>query len=151
MRKLLLTLFLLAAIPAFAADAAGHGVVKVLPLLVDLKGRIAESPSLFDRDAYQAYLREHTNEVSGVRFDLLLQPGKTLTNGMVRIEIRGIGEGGLPQQATLEQKTKASKYRHWETVNLAGNDYKKIGSMVAWRATLWNENEMLGEEKSFLW
>ena len=29
------------------------------------------SPSLFDRDAYQAYLRQHTNEISAIRFDVL--------------------------------------------------------------------------------
>jgi len=47
----------------FASDAASGRVVKVLPLLLDLKGRDAVSPSLYDRDAYQVYLRQHTNEI----------------------------------------------------------------------------------------
>jgi len=47
-----------------AADAVTGKVVKVLPFFLDAQGRIAKSPSLFDRDVYQAYLREHTNEVS---------------------------------------------------------------------------------------
>src|ERR1051326_4940456 len=51
-----------------AASAATGGVVKVLPQFLDLKGRSAISPSLYDRDAYQAHLREHTNEISGIRF-----------------------------------------------------------------------------------
>ena len=39
---------------AAAATAQTGRVVKVLPLYLDLKGRDAISPSLFDRDAYQA-------------------------------------------------------------------------------------------------
>ena len=46
-------------------------VVKVLPLFLDLKGHDAISPSLFDRDAYQAFLRQHTNDISAIRFDVL--------------------------------------------------------------------------------
>ena len=42
---------------ASASDAVTGRVVKVLPLLLDLKGQDAISPSLYDRDAYQAYLR----------------------------------------------------------------------------------------------
>jgi len=60
-----------------AADAVTGKVVKVLPFFLDAQGRIAKSPSLFDRDVYQAYLREHTNEVSGVRFDVLWKAGKS--------------------------------------------------------------------------
>ena len=40
------------------------------------RAAIAKSPSLFDRDAYQAYLREHTNEVSAMRFDIQWQAAK---------------------------------------------------------------------------
>ena len=46
-------------------------VVKVLPLFLDLKGHDALSPSLFDRDAYQAFLRQNTNDISAIRFDVL--------------------------------------------------------------------------------
>jgi len=40
---------------ARGADAVTGQVVKVLPFLMDQQGRIAVSPSLFDRDAYQAF------------------------------------------------------------------------------------------------
>ena len=46
---------------AHAADAVTGKIVKVLPFFLDQQGRDAVSPSLFDRDAYQAFLREHTN------------------------------------------------------------------------------------------
>ena len=34
---------------------------------------------------------------------------------------------------------------------LAGEEYKDFGGITAWRATLWNDDQMIGEEKSFLW
>ena len=128
------------------------GIVKVLPLLMDTNGAVATSPSLFDRDAYQKFLTEHTNDVSGVRFDVCWTAhharGLALT---VRVEIRGIGVRGVPTEATLEQTVRPRWFHHWKSLTLAGADYKKIGTLSAWRATLWNGKQKLGEQKSFLW
>jgi hypothetical protein len=71
MRALLILLALLGAVTvARAADAVTGRVVKVLPFFLDQKGRNAKSPSLYDRDAYQAYLLQHTNQISAMRFDV---------------------------------------------------------------------------------
>ncbi len=74
----------------------GH-IVKVLPLFLNLKGQDAISPSLYDRDAYQVYLRAHTNEVSAIRFDVLWSTSNLdNTNLTLRLELRGIGPGRRP-------------------------------------------------------
>ena len=52
-------MFLLLMMLAPAADAAGGRVYKVLPQYLDQKGRESLTPSLYDRDAHQAYLRIH--------------------------------------------------------------------------------------------
>ncbi len=127
-------------------------IVKVLPLLMDTNGAVATSPSLFDRDAYQAFLLEHTNFVSGIRFDVCWKAsharGVKLT---VRVELRGVAPGGLPTEAVLEQTVTPKMFHHWISLTLAGHPYKKLGTLAAWRATLWNGQEKLGEQKSFLW
>jgi hypothetical protein len=41
--------------------------------------------------------------------------------------------------------------RHWDSLTLGGADYKNLGSLIAWRATLWRGDELLAEQKSFLW
>lgn len=138
------------------ADSASHPltghVAKVLPFFTDLKGHIAPSPSLFDRDAYQYYLREHTNQISGLRFDVAWSAqnarGASLT---LRVELRGIGAGGLPRQSILQTNVTPKIFHHWTSLTLAGQDYKKFGALSAWRATLWNGGQLLGEQKSFLW
>lgn len=136
-----------------AAPVATSGrVVKVLPLFLDLKGHDAISPSLFDRDAYQARLRQHTNEVSAIRFDVLWKASNAKDAKLkLRAELRGIGDGGLPRLATLETNVTPGFFRKWTSLPLAGDDLKNFGSLVAWRVTLWNGDQLLGEQKSFLW
>jgi len=147
-----MTLLLLGSLSAASAAAAPTGsVVKVLPLFLDLKGHDALSPSLFDRDAYQFYLRAHTNEISAVRFDVQWRAANTATNELkLRLELRGSGTNSLPHQTTLEQ-TIAPGSSHWTSLTLGGDDRKNFGDVTAWRATLWSGDQMLGEQKSFLW
>lgn len=153
MRRLLLTLFLLGPLcAAVASDAMTGHIVKVLPLFLNLKGQDALTPSLYDRDAYQVYLRAHTNEISAIRFDVLWNTSNAdRTNLTLRLELRGIGPGSLPRQMTLEQAVTPHYFRHWTTFPLAGDDYKNFGEVIAWHATLWSDQKMLSEQKSFLW
>jgi hypothetical protein len=153
MRRLLLSLLLLGPLStAFAGDAVTGRVIKVLPLFLDLKGYEALSPSLYDRDAYQAFLRQHAEQRSAIRFDVLWKASDTGdTNLKLRVELRGIGQGGMPHLAALEQTVTPHFFRHWNSLTLGGEDYKNFGELVAWRVTLWSGNQLLGEQKSFLW
>ncbi len=134
------------------SDAATGRVVKVLPLFLDLTGHDAKSPSLFDRDAYQAWLRQHTNEISVIRFDVLWK-ASNLKGAKLKLcaELRGVGEHGLPRQTVLETEVTPAFFRSWTSLKLEGDDLRNFGSLVAWRVTLWNGDQRLGEQKSFLW
>jgi hypothetical protein len=153
MHRLLMILLLLGSLSAaFASDAVTGRVVKVLPLLLDLKGQDAISPSLYDRDAYQAYLRQHTNEISAVRYDVLWKASDVGDAKLkLRVELRGVDTNNLPRQTILEQAVTPKFFRHWTSLKLEGADYKNFGAIICWRATLWSGNQMLGEQKSFLW
>jgi hypothetical protein len=134
------------------ADAVNGRVLKVLPFLVDTQGRIAESPSLYDRDAYQAYLRLHTNEISGMRFDVLWKadrlPGDPFK---IDVELRGIGTNNAPRLQTLETNVAPGKFRQWTAVPFNPADYHDFGTVTAWRVTLWDGGKLLGQQQSFLW
>ncbi len=153
MHRLLVIWVLLGSLAAtFAADAVSGRVVKVLPLFLDLKSRDAVSPSLYDRDAYQVYLRQHTNEISAIRFDVLWKASNARSTKLkLRVELRGIGTNGLPRQTALEQSVTPGYFRRWTSLTLDGADYKKSGELVAWRATLWSDDQLPSEQKSFLW
>jgi hypothetical protein len=128
-------------------------VIKVLPQFLDLKGRHAISPSLYDRDAYQAFLREHTNDVSGMRFAVQWKAsGASADSLKLRVEVRGISHGELPRTIVLEQPVKTGFwFNRWASLPLTGDDFKKVGEVTAWRATLWDGDKMIGEQKSFIW
>lgn len=165
MRRIFIALLIFGLFPALAVDAvtgANHAeaasaaisgkVVKVLSFFLDTQGRIAKSPSLFDRDAYQVWLRNHPKEISGMRFDVLWSATKSTDENLkLRVELRGIGPDGLPREKAMETAVKLGIFRRWTQFRLAGDDFKKFGSVTAWRATLWNGDQLLGEQKSFLW
>src|ERR1017187_7551919 len=153
MRALLIFLASLGlVVAAHAADAVTGKIVKVLPFFLDQQGRDATSPSLFDRDAYQAHLRERTNEVSALRFDVLWKATKAPDEKIkIAVELRGVGTNSVPKLKTLETNVVPGTFRQWTEIPLAGDDYKNFGAVVAWRVTLWNGEQKLGEEKSFLW
>lgn len=147
---LLLTLGLFAA--AQAADTATGRVIKVLPFLVDQQGRIAKSPSLFDRDAYQAELQDHPKFVSGVRYDVQWSAKNAGDAKLkLRVELRGTDNNGLPKLKVLATEVTPGFFRQWTPLTLDGAEYKTFKAVTAWRATLWDGDRLLGEQKSFLW
>lgn len=148
--KFIVTFLLLAM--ALSASAATGKVVKVLPHFLDLKGRHTLSPSLYDRDAYQAQLRKNPDQCSGVRFDILWR-GRAATSQLatLRVELRGTAKGNLPSETKLETQVVITGTSYWEKLTLDGAKYKEFGEITAWRVTLLINDEVIGEQKSFLW
>ena len=63
-------------------------------------------------------------------------------------DLSGAFPGGIPKsgyQFTITGGT------HWSVLKLDGDQYKNFGEITAWRATLWAGDELLSEQKSFLW
>ena len=134
---------------AIVANAESAKVIKVLPHLLDLKGRSAVHPSLFDRDAYQQELRaSHTNR-SAIRFDIQWK-AKDYEGLTLRIQAKGM-KGKEPREETLEQSLKPGTFSKWTGLTLSGERYQKFGDLVSWRATLLNGTNVVAEQKSFLW
>ncbi len=144
-------IFVGAAVAVNASDASGR-IVKVLPLYLDLNGHDAISPSLFDRDAYQAELREQATNVSAIRFDILWKTSATKNAPLkLRAELRGVTTNGFPRQTVLETNIAPHFFRHWTSLKLEHDELNNFGSLVAWRVTILNGDKILAEQKSFLW
>jgi len=152
MHRFVVVLLLLALPGVCLASTPANGrISKVLPLYLDQQGHDALSPSLFDRDAYQVRLRDGLEPASAVRFDVLWT-GKAHGTGLkLRVEARGVDAQGIPRQVVLEKTVKSNFFGRWTSLTLGGEDFKHIGSLIAWRVTLWSDNQMVNEQKSFLW
>ena len=143
-------LCLLAFFNATAASAPNAKVVKVLPQFLDKEGRHALSPSLFDRDAYQAQLRRRPEQRGGLRFAVQWK-GPNATPLKLRVELRG-ARGTEPTNAVLEESVEhRGHFSKWTTLEMAGDKYKEFGELIAWRITLSDGSKQLAEQKSFLW
>jgi hypothetical protein len=151
MRQLIL--LLLVVLAPVAAQAAGARVYKVLPQYLDANGRASLTPSLYDRDAYQAMLRRNPDKRTALRFAVQWNAKVTGTNEWkLRVELRGVPEGKQPKQTVLELPLAPHHgFSRWDSVVLKGDDYKAFGDVTAWRTTLWDGDQLLDEQKSFLW
>lgn len=133
------------------AEAAGK-IVKVLPHFLDREGRHTLSASLYERDAYQAQLRQHKDQISALRFDIQWKPpAGDKSNLKMRVEIRGSKNLGT-KPVVFEEALKPAKWLgNWAALTVPRQTYEQLGQMVAWRVTLWSGDQQLAEQKSFLW
>jgi hypothetical protein len=136
------------------AVASSGSLLKVLPEFLDLKGRNSLTPSLYERDAYQATLRDHPERRSAIRFYIQWKTKKPIWEPLLaRVELRGIAEGKLPRQLVLERSVSnpGGFLSHWIEITLGGDQYRSFGSVTAWRVTLWEGQTLIGQEQSYLW
>ncbi len=151
MRRLICILALALGVGSAAHAAEGH-VYKVLAQFLDEKGRDSLSPSLYDRDAYQADLRQHPAKRAAMRFAVQWKISRPKSDARkLRVELRGPAQGDAVHELTLELPLKKHDFSHWDYVLLPPEKYKSFGDVTAWRVTLWDGEQMLDEQKSFLW
>jgi hypothetical protein len=137
---------------SWTANAAGADarIVKVLPHFLDAAGRISLHPSLFERDGYQAHLKTHPELCSGMRFDVQWKAHK-IQNGRLKLEVRGAKTPARQIQSFERELPGGGMFSRWTGVTVSGEEFKRMGSVIAWRLTIWDGDRQLTEEKSFLW
>lgn len=151
MRRVLFLVLLIVSVLVPRVEAASR-IIKVLPHYLDHKGRHALSPSLYERDAYQAFLRANPPARSAMRFNVQWKSDVAKSpNLKIRLEIRGT-KGNAIHTKTLEQAAQKNGWvTSWTPIELTGEEYKEFGELIAWRATLWDGAQQVAEQKSFLW
>lgn len=135
-----------------SGEAAQAKIIKVLPHLLDAEGRHSLSPSLYQRDAYQALLRKNPAMQSTMRFDVQWKAkGVKSSHLRIRLELHmSKNESGKPH--VLEVLAKRPRwFSKWSSLKLEEIDFPNLGRLISWRATLWDGDRQLTELKSFLW
>ena len=135
------------------ASASDPRIIKVLPHLLDAEGRHSLSPSLYERDAYQAQLRKNPHLASGVRYDVRwrgsLPEGRKLH---LRLYLRTMRPGAT-EPIILEQELTPGWFpgSHWAGIALTGTAYRTAGEIQAWKAELLDGQTPVAHQESFLW
>jgi hypothetical protein len=149
MRAILVLLLVLLG-SAGPVEAAGSKIKKVLIHFIDREGRHTDAPSLYERDAYQAYLRSHKDHRSGLQAAInwrgLLKHSLTL-----RIQMRGMKDDKETKAEVSQTIIPHSGWARWDKLTLRGEEYEKFGELIAWRVTVWDGEQLLAEQNSYLW
>ena len=152
LRFTLVLLSLACASGVVVTDAAEARILKVLPHYLDRQGRRSLSPSLYERDAYQAYLRRNPALQSTMRFDVQWKAGATLPQPIkLRLELR-TSRRDITKPYVQERPLPRGRWlSRWSALTVDPAVYRQIGDVLAWRVTLWAGGRQVAEQKSFLW
>jgi len=133
-------------------QAGSPRIIKVLPHYLDKQSRHSLSPSLYERDAYQEFLRKNPDERAALRFDVNWTAKRSGSQRLLlRVELRSSGRDPA-DPIVLERMVRPARLFHtWSSLILEGDQYKEFGRLIAWRASLWRGKDLLAEQKSFLW
>jgi hypothetical protein len=125
-------------------------VIKVLPHWVDFQGRHTLSPSLYERDAYQELLRNHPEKRAGLQFEVFWKISRRVSVPLkIRMELRG-AESGVTE--TVEAEVRRGFFgRRWSRLILTPQQFARLQTVTAWKATLLANNDSIAETSSFLW
>jgi hypothetical protein len=70
----------------------------------------------------------------------------------LQVELIGTAKGSLPSHKILEAEVKPSGwFSRWTSLKLTGEEYLEFGDFIAWRVRLYEGDQLLGEQRSFLW
>lgn len=125
-------------------------VIKVLPHWVDFQGRHTLSPSLYERDAYQELLRNHPEKRAGLQFEVLWKLSSRVSGPLrLRMELRGSNPG--PSEIVEMEVKRGFFGRRWSRLVLDPQQFARVGTVTAWKATLLGNQQVVAETQSFLW
>lgn len=138
--------------PALAGVVNGVTIQKVLPHLLDKKGRHTLSPSLLERDAYQAKLRSESTLQGGLKFDIRLGRIPEGAGLVLHLETHGTAEGSQPSYIQFQRPiSDKERFHRWFNITLSPEEYAKLGKLISWRVTLRQGETVVAEQRSFLW
>ncbi len=127
-------------------------ILKVLPHYLDREGRHTVNPSLIDRDVYQFELKNKPELRSGMRFDVLWKSVPSAPAALtMKLELRGSKATSVSPVILTNRAFARGGFSQWTRMPVVGKDYEALGELVAWRVSLWREEQLIGEKKSFLW
>jgi hypothetical protein len=151
MRRPLTILLSLVLFVSVAAAGPSGKIIKVLPQYLDTEGRTTLAPSLYERDAYQAQLLAKPELRGGLIFNVQWK-SKSAASTRIFVEARGVVRNSVIQSFVWEKPvTRSGWFSQWEKITVPAAHFKQLETLSAWRVTIWDGNQLLGEQKSFLW
>ncbi len=143
--------------------ASGRHLKKVHFFWLDHQGQYSEHPSMFERDAYQAYLRENPEEIHGLRVAILVAGTRSkLLTSKLELLIQGPPSPDPREPLSFElnlserQDRKLRRWIYWDIDPVIPSSSATTPplhpeSVVSWQLTLFKDGMPQDRIQSYLW
>ena len=131
----------------------GFAVLKVNRTLLDPLGHETDVVGNLKGEAvYQYALRHDPNRQTGARFHIKWKSPKRAERIRLVLELQGLSTTNESTRATLTaNQPDMDGWAEWTTVDITGEQFKKLGEIMAWRVTLYSGDRVMAEQPSANW
>ncbi len=154
---LILAFWVCLVLPRYAESAeavSGYEITKVNHELINEKGFTHESIADFVAKAQYQQELAASKSASGLRFIVHWRvPSSRISNFVVKVQARGLDAN--TQREIEESVTKiypqTPSSTGWAFLDIEGESAKRLGKLMAWKVTLFQNNNPVATRKSLMW
>jgi hypothetical protein len=131
----------------------GYQIVKVNRTLFDTDGHETDVVGDLKGEAiYQFHLRDNPSQQAGARFHIKWKAPDKTQSVKLRLDVRGLTAENLVVFDTLsEEHARMDGWAEWSTLDIAGERFKRLGIITAWKVSVFAGGELKAELPSGNW
>lgn len=131
----------------------GYQIVKVNRTFLDLDGHETDVVGDLQGEAiYQFGLRNNPERQSGARFHVKWKAPRHTSQIRLQLEVRGLTDKNLIVQDVLTQDYPSMDgWAEWSTLDITGERYKRLGTITAWKVSVYTGGQLMAELPSGNW
>jgi hypothetical protein len=131
----------------------GFAVLKVNRTLLDQFGHETDVVGdLQGQAAYQYDLRHDPFRQRGARFHIKWKAPRRAERIRLVLDLQGLNPANESTRATVAaHQPDMDGWAEWTTLDIKGQQFKKLGEIMAWRVTLYSGDQVMAELPSANW
>lgn len=131
----------------------GYAVLKVNRNLYDQFGYETELVGDLKGEAvYQYELRHAPDKQFGCRFHIKWKAPRGTAQARLVLDVRGLNKNN---ETVLDQftvtRSLVEDWAEWSTIDINGPQFKRLGTIMAWRVSIYNRDRVMAELPSGNW
>jgi hypothetical protein len=151
--SLTLLLFLSSCATENTVSRGGFAILKVNRTLFDNKGyETKEVGELKEEAVYQYELRHHPELQRGARFHIKWKAPRGSAPFRLVLDVQGLTADNVSTRGTFTQDyPEHDGWAEWATMDISGKEFKRLGTIMAWRISLYKGDRVMAELPSGNW
>ena len=149
---ILASVFLASCATQNTVSRGGFSILKVNRTLLDRDGYETDVVGDLKGEAsYQYSLRHEPHRQTGARFHINLKAPRGASRVRLVLDVRGLTAANETARDTLSQSYSDIDGAEWTTIDITGSQFKRLGSIMAWRVMIYAGDRVMAELPSANW